>query len=77
MKVAPHIAKWSGSARKRLYRALPLIGSLVAMYGFLGIDNTKASLIVGILGILIGPVAGGEIAASQVDQPHRHEVTSP
>lgn len=55
--------EWSGPARKRLYRALPLIGSALAAFGIL--SESKAAVIVGIVGILLGP-ATGEVAAQHV-----------
>lgn len=55
--------EWSGPARKRLYRALPLIGSALAVFGIMA--ESKAAAIVGIVGALIGPV-GGEVAARHV-----------
>jgi hypothetical protein len=55
--------EWSGPARKRLYRALPLIGSALALFGIM--SDAKAAVVVGIVGILIGP-ATGEVAARHV-----------
>lgn len=54
---------WSGPARKRLYRALPLIGSALALFGIL--SDAKAAVVVGIVGILLGP-GTGEVAARHV-----------
>lgn len=59
----PKFKDWSGPARKRLYRALPLIGSALALFGIMG--ESKAAVVVGIIGILIGPGAG-EVAARHV-----------
>lgn len=54
---------WSGPARKRLYRALPLIGTAMVVFGML--TETKAGIIVAVVGALIGPVQG-EVAARHV-----------
>lgn len=59
----PKFKDWSGTARKRLYRALPLIGSALALFGIMG--ESKAAVVVGIIGILIGP-GTGEVAARHV-----------
>jgi hypothetical protein len=55
--------EWSGPARKRLYRALPLIGSALALFGIM--SESKAAVVMGIIGIIIGP-ATGEVAARHV-----------
>lgn len=55
--------EWSGPARKRLYRALPLIGAAMVVFGVL--SETKAGIIVAVVGALIGP-ATGEVAAQHV-----------
>jgi hypothetical protein len=55
--------EWSGRARKRLYRVLPLIGTALVVFG--AMSETKAGLVVLIVGALIGPV-GGEVAARHV-----------
>lgn len=54
---------WSGPARKRLYRALPLIGAAMVIFGL--VSESKAGIIVAIVGALIGPVQG-EVAARHV-----------
>lgn len=70
----PKFSEWSGPARKRLYRMLPLIGALMVAYGV--IDQGKAALIIGLIGAAIGPIQG-EIAASQVHVEHASTPTSP
>lgn len=67
-------SEWSGPARKRLYRMLPLIGSLMVVYGVL--DQGKAALIIGLIGAAIGPIQG-EITASQVPVEEPAMRTSP
>jgi hypothetical protein len=59
----PKRKDWSGAARKRLYRALPLIGSALAVFGVM--NESKAAVVVGIVGLLLGP-ATGEVAARHV-----------
>lgn len=59
----PKFKDWSGPARKRLYRALPLIGSALAVFGVM--NESKAAVVVGIIGLLMGP-ASGEVAARHV-----------
>lgn len=59
--------EWSGAARKRLYRALPLIGAAMVVFGVL--SETKAGIIVAVVGALIGP-ATGEVAARHVPDDH-------
>lgn len=54
---------WAGPARKRFYRALPLIGSALAVFGIL--SESKAAVVVGLVGAIIGPGVG-EVAARHV-----------
>lgn len=57
------IKSLSGHARKRIYLALPYIGSLLASYGI--VEQSKVALWVGAAGVILGPLAG-HYAASNV-----------
>jgi hypothetical protein len=63
------VQAWAGPARKRFYRSLPLIGSALAVFGIL--SETKAAVVVGLVGAIIGPGVG-EVAARNVPDDEDH-----